>query len=86
MKDKMNQTELFELFSSLYDNLENPEFCNLRIEECISGDSKDIDEMVHIMYSLRTIKDKLPLWESFIQYCRKTFEELGEDAENLICE
>jgi len=76
----MNQEELFELFSSLYDNLGNPEFCNLRIEKCISGGSKDINEMVHIMYALRPIKDKLSLWESFIQYCRKTFEELGEDS------
>jgi len=82
----MNQEELFELFSSLYDNLGNPEFCNSKIEECMNRGSKDVDELVHIMYALRPIKDKLPLWESFIQHCRKTFEELGENAEDLICE
>jgi hypothetical protein len=82
----MDQSQLYELFSSLHDNLGNPEFCNSKIEECVNRGSKDMDELVHIMCALRPIKGKLPLWESFIQYCRKTFDELGENAEDLIYE
>ena len=82
----MTQTELYELFSSLHDNLGNPEFCSSKIRECMNRGSKDVDELVHTMCALRPIKDKLPLWESFIQYCRKTFDELGENTEDLIYE
>lgn len=73
----MNQPKLIELFDLLHSNLGNPEFCNLKIEECMSRGSKDSNELCHIMNSLAPIKDKLPLWKNFIQYCINVFREIG---------
>jgi len=73
----MNQKQLFDLYDSLHRNLDNPEFCNLMIEECINRNSKNSNELVHIMNALAPIKDKLPLWKPFIQYCINVFRETG---------
>jgi hypothetical protein len=79
----MNQMELFELYDLLHEKLEDPEFCNSKIEECIDRGSKDSNELCHIMNALAPIKDKLPLWKLFIQYCINTFREIGRPV-NLI--
>jgi hypothetical protein len=73
----MNQKQLFDLYDLLHTKLNNPEFCNSKIEECMGRSSKDSNELVHIMNALSPIKDKLPLWKPFIQYCINTFREIG---------
>lgn len=75
--------ELMGLYDLLHTKLDNPEFCNLKIEECMDRGSKDSNELVHIMNALSPIKDKLPLWKPFIQYCIDTFREIGRPV-NLI--
>jgi hypothetical protein len=77
MSNKMTQSELIELYDLLHTKLENPEFCNSKIEECMNRECKDSFELVHIMNALAPIKDKLPLWKPFIQYCINTFREIG---------
>ena len=73
----MTQQELFDLYDLLHKELGNPEFCNSKIEECMNRGSKNSHELVHIMNALAPIKDKLPLWNPFIQYCINTFREIG---------
>jgi hypothetical protein len=73
----MTQQELFDLYDLLHKELGNPEFCNSKIEECMNRGSKNSHELVHIMNALAPIKDKLPLWKPFIQYCINTFREIG---------
>jgi hypothetical protein len=73
----MNQKQLFDLYDLLHLNLDNPEFCNSKIEECMTRNSKNSNELVHMMNALSPIKDKLPLWKPFIQYCVNTFREIG---------
>ena len=73
----MSQQELFDLYDLLHEKLGDPEFCNSKIEECMNRGSKNSHELVHIMNALAPIKDKLPLWKSFIQYCINTFREIG---------
>lgn len=73
----MNQQELIELYDLLHTKLDDPEFCNSKIEECMDRKCKDSFELVHIMNALAPIKDKLPQWKPFIQYCINTFREIG---------
>jgi len=77
MNNKMTQMELMGLYDLLHTKLDDPEFCNLKIEKCMNRGCKDSFELVHIMNALAPIKDKLPLWKPFIQYCVDTFKEIG---------
>ena len=77
MSDKMNQMELMRLYDLLHTKLNDPEFCNSKIEKCMNMGCKDSHKLVHIMNALAPIKDKLPLWKPFIQYCIDTFKEIG---------